>query len=102
MSNRREKSREEWEQELVNRQQNLLPPYFPEGMHYVRLVRGPKIISLWRLLLAAVLLRVGFLLFSFTAALSATFAVATIAAGLYFATTAIRWKDAPSAKDSNR
>jgi hypothetical protein len=98
MKHIREKSREEWEQELISRQRNITPVEYPEGLHYATIPGSPKIFSLGKFLLGTALIAIGVALFSYTApaltAIAATaIAALAIAPGLYLVITAIRWKD---------
>jgi hypothetical protein len=64
MSNRRERARQQWEQEIRARQQNVTPADYPEGLHYARAACIPKIISQWRFWLGIALIAVGVSVFS--------------------------------------
>jgi hypothetical protein len=86
MSNRREKARQQWEEEIRARQQNVTPADYPEGLHYARAGGIPKIISQWRFWLGIVLIAVGASLFPS----SIPTGVAGIAAGLFITITAMR------------
>jgi len=89
MENRRDKSVQEWEQEIRARQQNVTPADYPEGLHYARIEGLPKIISQWRFWLGVVLAAVGLSI------LRSTFlaGIGTVACGIVLAITAMRWSD---------
>ena len=93
MTNKREKSRREWEQEIVARQQNITPADYPEGMHYARIKGIPGIVSQVRFWLGIVLIAVGGSMIGSTASAGKVVAAFTLAAGLFVTITAMRWKD---------
>jgi hypothetical protein len=86
MSNRREKARQQWEQEIRARQQNVTPADYPEGLHYARVEGIPKIVSQWRFWFGIALIAVGVSVFRS----SIPAGVAGIAAGLCITITAMR------------
>jgi hypothetical protein len=86
MSNKREKSQQQWEQQIRARQQNVTPADYPEGLHYARVDGLPKIVSQWRFWLGIVLIAVGASVFRF----SIPAGVSVIAAGLCLTVTAMR------------
>jgi hypothetical protein len=86
MSNKREKARQLWEQEIRARQQNVTPADYPEGLHYARVEGIPKIVSQWRFWLGIALIAVGVSVFRSSIAAG----VAGIAAGLCITITAMR------------
>ena len=88
-----EKSRQEWEQEIVRRQQNITPADYPEGLHYAKIDGLPKVISQVRFWLGIVLIAVGANMFRFTASAGTVIAALAIAAGLFVTITAMDWKD---------
>jgi hypothetical protein len=94
MGNKREKSRQQWEQEIRARQQNVTPADYPDGLHYVRADGLPKIVSQWRFWFGIVLIALGVSVFRSTIPASVAVAgVAGIAAGLCLAITAMRLND---------
>ena len=90
-TNEGETSRQQWEQEIRARQQNITPPDYPEGLHYVRSDHLPKIVSQARFWSGIVLTAVGVSMFRST--ISAGVAVAGIATGLGLTITAMRLND---------
>jgi hypothetical protein len=86
MSNKREKARQQWEQEIRARQQNVTPVDYPEGLHYARVEGIPKIVSQWRFWLGIALIAVGVSVFRS----SIPAGVAGIAAGLCITIKAMR------------
>jgi len=88
MSNKREKSRQQWEQEIRARQQNVTPADYPEGLHYVRADGLPKIVSQVRFWLGIVLIVVG--VSAFRSAMPVGVAVVGIAAGSCLSITSMR------------
>lgn len=88
---RREKSREQWEQEIVARQQNIIPADFPEGVHYARVDGLPKIVSHARFWIGIVLTALGLEALRSTIPIALT--VAIIAGGVCLAVSAMRWRD---------
>jgi hypothetical protein len=88
MTNKLERSRQQWEQAIRARQQNITPADYPEGLHYVRSGHLPRIVSLGRFWFGIVLAAVGASVFRST--IPAVFAVAGIAAGLCLSITAMR------------
>lgn len=92
MTDKREKSREEWEQELVDRQQNITPADYANGLHYARIPGLPKIVSLGKFLLGSVLGSIGVRALINLPLMFAPLAVLAVAAGLYLFITSIRWK----------
>lgn len=91
MSNKREKSRRQWEQEIQARQQNITPADYPEGLHYVRADGLPKIVSQGRFWLGIVVMTVSASVFRSAVPVGvAIVAVAGIAAGLCLTITAMR------------
>jgi len=93
MTNKREKSRREWEQEIVARQQNVTPADYPEGAHYAKIEGIPGIVSQVRFWLGIVLIAVGVSMIPSTTSAGKAVAAFTFAAGLFVAITAMRWKD---------
>jgi len=95
MSNKREKSRRRWEQEIQARQQNITPADYPEGLHYVRADHLPKIVSQGRFWVGIVLIAVGVSVFRSTipAGVAVVVGVAGVAAGLCLTITAMRLND---------
>ena len=93
MTNRREKSRREWEQEIAARQRNITPADYPEGVHYAKIEGIPGIISQVRFWLGIVLLAMGVSFIRSTTSAAKTVAAFAIAAGLFVTITAMRWKD---------
>jgi hypothetical protein len=96
MSNKREKSRRQWEQEIQVREQNITPADYPEGLHYVRADGLPKIVSQGRFWLGIVVMAVSASVFR--SAVPAGVAVASIAGvviGLSLTITAMRLNDKP-------
>ena len=89
---KREKSRQEWEQEIVRRQQNITPADYPEGLHYARIDGLPKVISQVRFWLGIVLIAVGANMFRSTTSARTAIAALAIAAGLFVTITAMDWK----------
>ena len=87
-ANEGEKSRQQWEQEIRARQQNVTPADYPEGLHYVRGDHLPKIVSQGRFWFGIVLTAVGVSVFRST--IPAGVAVASIATGLCLTITAMR------------
>ena len=90
--NKREQSRQQWEQEIVRRKQNITPADYPEGVHYARIKGLPRIVSQVRFWLGIVLLVAGIVIFRPTA-FAAALAGLAIALGLLLAITAMDWKD---------
>jgi len=92
MSNKREKSRQQWEQEIRARQQNVIPADYPEGLHYVRVDHLPKIISQGRFWLGIVLIALGVSVLRSTipAGVAVVVGIAGVAAGLCLTITAMR------------
>jgi len=90
MTGKRERSRQEWEREIVARQQNINPVDFPEGLHHARVGGLAKIVSVTRFWIGIVLIAVGLSMLRSTVPLS--FAVAIFAGGLCLAITAMRWR----------
>jgi len=88
MSDKRERSRQQWEQESQARQQNVTPADYPEGLHYVRADGLPKIISQVRFWAGIVLVVVG--ASALRSEVSLGFAVVGIAIGLCLTITSIR------------
>ena len=95
MSNKREKSRQQWEQEIQARQRNITPADYPEGLHYVRADHLPKIVSQGRFWVGVVLIAVGVSVFRSTipAGVAVVVGVAGVAAGLCLTITAMRLND---------
>ena len=95
MSNKREKSRQLWEQEIRARQQNVTPADYPEGLRYVRGDHLPKIVSQVRFWFGIVLTAVGVSVFRSTlpAGVAVIAAVAGVVAGLCLTITAMRLND---------
>jgi hypothetical protein len=93
MTDKREKSRQEWEQEIVSRQQNITPADFPEGVHYAKIEGIPGIISQVRFWLGIVLLAIGVNFIRSSTSAAKAVAAFAIAAGLFVTITAMRWKD---------
>jgi hypothetical protein len=93
--NKREQSREEWEQEIREMQQNITPAEAPWAAHYVakKGSRAPiqDMPHLLRLLPGGVLLVLGFSAFSFHTPRSAVFAASALAIGCYLGFTGFRW-----------
>jgi hypothetical protein len=87
---KREKSRQEWEQELQRRQQNITPAQYPEGVHYARITGIPKIVSQVRFWFGIVLIAVGIGVFRSTHFPATLIAVLTIAVGLIVSVTTMR------------
>ena len=92
-ANEVEKSRQQWEQEIRARQQNVTPADYPEGLHYVQGHHLPKIVSQRRFWFGVVLAGVGVSVFR--SPIPAGVAVAGIAAGLCLTITAMRLEDRP-------
>ena len=86
MSNKREKSRQQREQEIRARQQNITPADYPEGLHYARVDGLPKVVSQWRFRFGIALIAVGVSVFRS----SIPAGIAGIAAGLCLTVTAMR------------
>jgi len=86
MSNKREKLRQQWEQEIRARQQNITPADYPEGLHYVRADGLPKIVSQWRFWFGLALIAVSVSVFHS----SIPAGLAGIAARLCLTVTAMR------------
>ena len=96
MGNKREKSRQQWEQEIRARQQNVTPADYPEGLHYVRADGLPKIVSQWRFWFGIVLIALGVSVFRSTIPASVVAAgVVGITAGLCLTITAMRLNNKP-------
>jgi hypothetical protein len=91
MIDKREKSRQQWEDEIRARQQNVTPADYPEGMHYARFDGIPRIVSQWRFWLGIVVMAVGISIFR--SGISVAAVVAGIVAGLCLAVTAMRWNN---------
>ena len=89
--NKGEKSRQQWEQEIRARQQNVTPAEYPEGLRYVRGDHLPKIVSQGRFWFGIVVAAVGVSVFRST--IPAAVTVAGIATGLCLAITATRLND---------
>ncbi len=87
---KREKSRQEWEQEIRRRQQNITPANFPEGVHHARIPGLPKIKSQARFWLGIVLIGVGANVFRSTIAAATAIAATTVVLGLIVAISAMR------------
>jgi hypothetical protein len=92
MTNKREKAREQWEQEVRARHQNITSADHPEGLHYVRGDHLPTIVSQGRFWFGIVLTTVSVSVFRFTPP-AGVVAVAGIAAGLCLIITAMRLND---------
>jgi hypothetical protein len=90
MANKREKSREQWQQEIVARQQNVTPADFPEGVHYAR-IGVPKIASQARFWIGIVLAATG--LSAFRSVIPIALALAIVAGGLLLAVSAMQWRE---------
>lgn len=56
---KREKSRMQWENEIVARQQNVTPADFPEGTRYAKIAGLPKIVRQIRFWTGIVVLALG-------------------------------------------
>jgi hypothetical protein len=95
MSNKREKSRQQWEQEIQARQRNITPADYPEGLHYVRADHLPKIVSQRRFWVGIVLIAVGVSVFRSTipAGVAVVVAIVAVVAGLCLTITAMRLND---------
>jgi len=95
MSNKREKSRQQWEQEIQARQRNITPADYPEGLHYVRADHLPKIVSQGRFWGGIVLIAMGVSVFRSTisAGIAVVVGIAGVAAGSCLAITAMRLND---------
>lgn len=94
MSNKRERSRRQWEQGIQARQQNIIPADYPEGLHYVRADGLPRIVSQGRFWLGIVVMTVSASVFrSAIPAGVAVAAVAGVAAGVCITITAMRWNN---------
>ena len=91
MSNKREKSRRQWEQEIQARQQNITPADYPEGLHYVRADGLPKVVSQGRFWLGIVVTAVSASVFR--SAIPTGAAVAGVVSGLCLTITAMRLND---------
>jgi hypothetical protein len=92
MTDKREISRRQWEQELIDRQDNITRKY-PKTFFY-HYIEGPgSIVSLLRLGLGIVLLAFGARVFPTTVPASIAVAILAIAFGIYFFITAFDWKD---------
>ena len=91
MSDKREKSRRQWEQEIQARQQNITPADYPEGLHYVRADGLPKIVSQGRFWLGIAVMTLSASVFrSAVPAGIAVVAVAVVVIGLCITLTAMR------------
>jgi len=88
MADKREESRQRWEQEIVTRQQNITPADFPEGLHYAKFARLPKIISQMRFWIGVILIAAGVAICR--SAVPTVVPVASIAGGLCLAASAMR------------
>ena len=88
MSNKRERSRQQWEQEIQARQQNVTPADYSEGLHYVRANGPPKIVSHVRFWLGIVLVVMA--ASAFRSAIPVGVAVVGIAAGSCLTITSMR------------
>jgi len=81
-------------QELVDRQQNITPADYPEGLHYATIPDSPKIKSLGKFISGNILVAIGVGVFQHISMTFAPLASAAIAAGLYLFIKSILWKDA--------
>jgi len=91
MTDKREESRQRWEQEIHDRQQNVTPADYPEGLRYARVEGIPRIASKVRFWIGIVLTAVG--VSTLRSMIPEGAAIASIAVGLYVAITAMRWND---------
>ncbi len=93
--NRREQSREEWEQEVREMQQNTAPAEAPWAAHYLakKGFTAPiqDLTHFVKLLSGGVLLTLGIGAFSSGIPHSTAFAVAALAAGCYLGWSGFRW-----------
>jgi hypothetical protein len=85
MTDKREGSKEQWEQEIRARQQNIAPADYPEGLCYVRGDHLPKIVSQARFRLGIALIAVGI-----AAPIPIGVAVAAVASGVLVTITSMR------------
>jgi hypothetical protein len=97
--NKREQSREEWEQEIREMQQNITPAEAPWAAHYMAKKGSSAPIQdlahLIRLLLGAALLVLGIGAFSSSIPHSTVLGVAAMAPGCYLGLTGFRWNRKP-------
>ena len=94
MSNKREKSRRQWEQEIQARQQNITPADYPEGLHYVRADGLPKVVSQGRFWLGIVVMAVSASVFRSAIPTGAAVAAAAgVVIGSCLTITAMRLND---------
>jgi hypothetical protein len=93
--NKREQSREEWEQEIRDIQQNITPAEAPWAAHYMakKGFSAPiqDLAHFVKLLLGGVLITLGISAFSSGIPHSTELAVATLAAGCYLGWSGFRW-----------
>jgi len=92
MVDKREKSRGQWRQEIVARQQNVIPADFPEGLHHVSSDGLVKIPSQARFWIGIAVFAVG--VWMYRTSIPPLLAVATMAGGLCLAISAMRWRNA--------
>jgi hypothetical protein len=95
MSNKREKSRRQWEEGIQARQRNITPADYPEGLHYVRADHLPEIVSQGRFWIGIALIAVGISVFRSTipAGVAVVVGIVGVAAGLCLSITAMRLND---------
>ena len=94
MGNKREKSRQRWEQEVRSRQQSVTPADYPKSLHYARVDGLPKIVSQWRFWLGIVVTAVSASVFRSAIPMGAAVAaVAGVVSGLGLTITAMRLND---------
>jgi hypothetical protein len=91
MGNKREKSRQRWEQEVRSRQQSVTPADYPKSLHYARVDGLPKIVSQWRFWLGIVVMAVSASVSR--SAIPPGVAVAGVVVGLCLTITAMRLND---------
>jgi hypothetical protein len=93
--NKREQSRAEWEQEILEIQQNITPDQAQRTAHYIakRGYTAPiqDLAYFVKLLSGGILLTLGFSAFSSGIPHSTEFAVAALAAGCYLGWSGFRW-----------
>src|SRR5215469_4112014 len=91
MTNKLEKSWQQWEQEIRARQQSVIPADYPKGLHYMRRDALPKAIAQWRFWLGIVLVALGASMLRASVPVGiAALAGVGVAAGLLLTITAMR------------
>jgi hypothetical protein len=97
MGNKRERSRQKWEQEVRSRQQSVTPADYPESLHYARVNGLPKIVSQGRFWLGIVVMAMSVSVFRSAipagVAVAAVAGVAGVVIGLCLTITAMRLND---------